>query len=136
MSPKSGERRFDRKYTSVLIDIAKADQFAAKALAKNSKTRKETALFLAQQCIEKSLKAVLCHYGRPIPLVHDLGALVAKMPDGIEPPFGYQLTQFNDYAGILRYENGSEKLTAKDVKGALEVSEKVYQWAVSQVSKA
>ena len=58
MSPKTGERRFDKKYSLILINIARDDHFAAAALAKNSKVRKETALFLAQQCIEKSLKAV------------------------------------------------------------------------------
>lgn len=129
MTPKSGERYFEKKYSLVLIDIAKEDQFAASALAKNNKTRKETAIFLAQQCIEKSLKAVLCHLEMPVPLVHDLGALVAKMPDKIDPPYGYELTRFNDYAGILRYENGGEKLTNKDVAAALKVSGQVHKWA-------
>jgi HEPN domain-containing protein len=135
MSPKLGERRFDKKYSLILINIAKDDHFAAAALGKNSKVRKETALFLAQQCIEKSLKAVLCHLGRPVPLVHDVGALIAKMPDDVEPPYGYQLTRFNDYAGILRYENGGEKLTSKDVKEALAIAEKVYKWASQKISK-
>jgi len=135
VSPKSGERKFDKKYSLVLIDIAKEDHFAANALSKNSKVRKETALFLAQQCIEKSLKAVLCYLGCPVPLVHDLGALIAKLPDNVEPPFGYQLTRFNDYAGILRYENGGEKLSAKDVKEALAISNQVYKWASQTILK-
>lgn len=129
MSPKVGERNFEKKYALTLIGIAKDDYFAAAALAKNSRARKETALFLIQQCIEKSLKSVLCHLGLPIPLVHDLGALVGKMPDKIHPPFGYELARFNDYAGILRYERGSEKISSKDVTAALKIGKQVYSWA-------
>ena len=83
MSPKTGERKFAKSYSEDLLHIAKADLFAAKALAKNSRVRKETAIFLAQQCVEKSLKATLCYFELPIPLVHDLGALVARMPNGV-----------------------------------------------------
>lgn len=129
MTPKLGEKLFEKSYAKTLLAIAKEDYMCAHALARNSKTRKETALFLVQQCIEKSLKAVLCYLGSPVPLVHDLGALVGKMPDKIHPPYGYELSRFNDYAGILRYERGSQKISAKDVVAALKIARDVQNWA-------
>ena len=57
------------------------------------------------------------------------------MPEGVEPPFGYGLTSFNDYAGIFRYETGREKLTAKDVLEAMKIADKVYNWASKIVVK-
>ena len=133
MTPKRGERQFDKEYALTLIELSKHDYFAAQTLSKNSRTRKETALFLVQQSIEKSLKACLCHHGVPLPLVHDLGALVAKMPAKLEPPYGYDLTKFNDYAGILRYERGNEKLTARDVKAAVKIAKEVHDWVKKQI---
>jgi HEPN domain-containing protein len=136
MSPKTGERKFEKTYAATLIGIAKDDCLAAAALAKNSRTRKETALFLVQQCIEKSLKAVLCHLEVPVPLVHDLGALVGKLPEKFHPPYGYELTRFNDYAGILRYERGSEKISASDVLSAIKIAKQVHNWALAIIKKS
>jgi predicted exporter len=45
MNIRHSERQFEKEYSQVLISIAQSDQFAAKVLAKNSKARKETAVF-------------------------------------------------------------------------------------------
>lgn len=78
MSPKQQERRFDPAYAKTLLEIAYGDYRTA----------------------------VLCHRKIPVPLVHDLGALLAKLPDGTQPDAGYELTRFNDFAGVRRYEEG------------------------------
>jgi hypothetical protein len=62
-------------------------------------------------------------------LIHDLGALVAKMPDRVTPPFGYELTRYNHYAGILRYERGHEPLSLAEVKAAVDAARQVMTWA-------
>ena len=39
-------------------------------------------------------------------MLHDIGALIGSLPEDKYPPYDYELTKFNDYAGILRYEEG------------------------------
>ena len=129
MTPKTGERLFAREYGKVLFGIAQDDLESAKGLAKSGLGRPETVIFQCQQAIEKALKAVLCAKLVPVPLIHDFGALVAKMPDGVEPPYSYGLSRYNDFAGILRYERGHTKVTQADIDAALQVAAEVISWA-------
>lgn len=133
MAPKPGERTFERPYARILLEIANEDLESSRGLFESKRGRAENIVFLAQQAIEKSLKAVLCHFGIPIPLVHDLGALIAKMPGEVIVPMGYELTRFNDYAGILRYERGHGKLSVEDIDAAIAASQEVCDWAKSLV---
>ncbi len=55
--------------------------------------RNENYFYLVQQVLEKLMKAVLVHQQLPVPLVHDLGILLAKIPRNIEPPFGYEVNR-------------------------------------------
>jgi HEPN domain-containing protein len=86
-------------------------------------------VFHVQQCIKKSIKAVLCHTETPLLLIHDLGSLLGGLPEGRLPKEGYTLTRFNDYAGILRYEEGRAILTHEDTAAAIEVVRSVLDWA-------
>jgi HEPN domain-containing protein len=129
MSPKKGERIFSKDYGPILIGIAKEDWLSALSLAETMKGRPENALFLAQQAVEKALKGVLIWVGSPAPLLHDLAALVAKLPQDLTPPHGYDLARLNDYAGILRYERGHDKLTQTDMLDAATIAKEVVDWA-------
>ena len=132
--PKNGERIFDKEYAKTLIDISKEDMESAKGLRQADKGRKETVVYLIQQAIEKAIKAVLCHSETAVPLVHDLGALIAKLPADINVPHGYDLLRFNDYAGILRYERGHSKLSKEDLDAAIAAGTEVVAWATAIIT--
>jgi HEPN domain-containing protein len=132
MSLRSQERRFQPAYAVELLRIAQADHASGRFLRSgvaSAAVRPENAAFHFQQAIEKSLKAVLCHRGQAIPLVHDVGILLARLPDDLEPDFGYELADFDEYAGIRRYEEGHIRLDESDLEAMDAMCEKVLFWA-------
>jgi len=102
---------------------------AAELLHATGKARAETIVFHVQQAIEKTLKAVICFSGRPIPLVHDIGILVGKIDPSNPPPHGFDLTDFNDYAGIRRHEEAKMELSTEDILTAIAIGQSVVSWA-------
>ncbi len=131
MSPKSQERVFPRAYAGELLRIARGDHDSASFLRSglaSEGVRPENVAYLFQQAIEKALKAALCALGRPVPLVHDLGVLVAKIPDTLDPDFGYELSGLDEYATIRRYEEGRMVLSAGELQDIATLSERVLRW--------
>jgi len=138
MSLKQQERRFDPAYAATLLEIAYGDfrtaVFTSKGVPDQS-VRIENVFFLHQQAMEKALKAVLCHLGIPVPLVHDLGVLLAKLPEDKQPDAGYELTMFNDFAGVRRYEEGTIIYEPEDIEDARKLTEMLLTWASGIVGK-
>lgn len=138
MSPKQQERRFDPNYARTLLDIAEGDfrtaEFTARGFEEGT-VRVENVFFLYYQAMEKALKAALCHLGIPVPLVHDLGALLAKLPDNTQPGAGYEITQFNDFAGVRRYEEGTIVYEAEDLSDAHELTARIVTWAAGLIRR-
>lgn len=126
-------QKFKKSYAIELCAIAQTDLVAAKLLHDTGKARPETIVFHVQQTIEKCIKAVTCHLEIPVLLIHDIGALLGCLPSDRMPPFEYDLTRFNDFAGILRYEEGKALLEKADIEAALDVGLQVYEWAVSTI---
>jgi HEPN domain-containing protein len=122
-------QKYLKIYAPELLRIAKSDLESAKILNAASNSRPETTVFHVQQAIEKSIKAVTCHLEIPILLIHDIGALLGCLPQDKLPPYDYDLTKFNDYAGILRYEEGKAVLDPCDVEAAIGVGLKIIEWA-------
>lgn len=132
MSPKHQERRFDRAYAHTLIRIAEEDFRTARFTQRGvdeGQVRPENVLFLYQQAIEKLLKAVLCMLELPVPMVHDLGILLAKLPPDTQPDVGYEITRLNDFAGIRRYEEGGMVVQSEDLTDAQALCEELLNWA-------
>lgn len=133
MSPKNQEREFPTEYSRELIQIAFADQDSASYLLtgfrESEGVRAENVAYLFQQAIEKALKAVLCASGRPVPMVHDLGVLVAKIPDSLELDVGYELTGLDEYATVRRYEQGRYALREDELEEIQALSKRVLDWA-------
>ncbi len=132
MSPKNQERLFPKRYASELLSIAEGDLQSAEILATAAKGRRENVFFHAHQSIEKSLKAVLCWRRIPVPLLHDLGILVALLPKDRPPPFGYELRELNDFAAVRRYEEEAVVLTRDEEQRVLEVARDVLRWATGE----
>jgi HEPN domain-containing protein len=128
-------QKFKKSYAVELFKIAESDLQAAKLLHGTGQARPETIVFHVQQAIEKSIKAVTCQLEIPMLLIHDIGALLGSLPADRLPPYEYDLTRFNDYAGILRYEEGKAVLDKADIDLAIEVGTKVIDWAKSEISK-
>lgn len=96
-------------------------------------SRAENIFFLAQQSIEKALKAVLCSLKQPVPLVNELGVLVSKLPAHCNPPFGYELTALSEFAAVRRYEEGALTVTYEEAVDVVEQARMVCSWAKSIV---
>ncbi len=137
MSPKNQERTFKKEYARELLSIAEGDLGSGRVLFQNfgqEKSRAENVFFLCQQAIEKALKAVLCAYGLPVPLVHELGVLVSKLPDESAPHFGYELGALTEFAATRRYEEGVLVLTREEAGDVVQNAEKILEWAEDQIS--
>ena len=92
MSPSQQERVFHKAYARELLRIARQDWETARFLLEGwDRIRTENFFFTVQQSLEKTIKAVLVSLELPVPLVHDLGILLAKVPASQEPPFGYEI---------------------------------------------
>jgi HEPN domain-containing protein len=132
MTARQQERRFDPQYGRTLFDIAEKDfstaRFAESGV-QSGEVRPENVLFLYQQAIEKLLKAVLCRLEIPVPLVHDLGVFLAKLPEDAQPEVGYEINRLNEFAGVRRYEEGGILYEPEDLEDARTLTEELLAWA-------
>jgi HEPN domain-containing protein len=129
MSPSKQERLFDKSYAEELLKISSGDLATAEALLNLSGIRIENAFYHVQQSIEKALKSVLIHNQIAVPLVHDLGILMAKIPQRIESPYGYELQQLNEFATIRRYQEGEVVLTKQELEETILIGKNMLIWA-------
>ena len=81
-----------------------------------------SSAFLAQQSVEKYLKALLCENSIPFPKTHDLNELAALLPEHLEYPerFNAAISRLDRYAIEFRYPGASatRDLAAEAVEGA------------------
>lgn len=71
----------------------------------------------------------MVHLQIPFPLVHDLGILIALLPDESAPAQGFTLTELNPFASIRRYEEGRIPLTQEEILASVEIAEAIIKWA-------
>ncbi len=134
MTKNLKKQLFPQAYAKELLKIAKGDLDSAVGLSKLNTGRPENIVFIAQQSVEKSVKSALVQLQIAFPLVHDLGILVALLPDDKIPPEGFALAELNPFASVRRYEEGQLPLTKEEIDTTLNVTEKVFQWATSIVA--
>ena len=123
------DQLYKKEYAIQLIRIAAADLVSAKALEKVGEGRPENVCFLAQQAIEKSLKAVICHLEIAIPFSHSLELLTSLIPKDSKPPNSENLESLTEYATIRRYEEGFAKLEKADLEAVIFTAENTLHWA-------
>ena len=85
--------------------------------------------------IEKSLKAFLIKCERPVPFVHELGSLIAKISPLYNIPFGYELSQLDTFATIRRYEEGQVILTIEEAQAVAKTAKDCFEWVKAYVPK-
>ena len=96
----------------------------------------ETLCFYAHQAVEKAIKAVLVANKIPIIKSHNIGALIKLLPENIKRlPELNEAMSLTDYAVLSRYPGDLEPVTEKDYREAVELAEKVIQWAERSISK-
>jgi len=98
----------------------------------------EELCFQLQQCVEKSIKAVLVQKKVVFPFIHNLSKLITLMKEaGI--PWSDELEQAADltvYAVETRYPGGILPVTEEEYHEALKIAERVYAWAEAVISGA
>ena len=134
MTKNLKKQLFPKEYTKELLRISQGDLESAVALSNAKSGRPENIVFMAQQAVEKYLKAVLVHLEIAFPLLHDLGVLVALLPDDKMPPEGFELMELNPFASIRRYHEGDVPLTKEEIDAALKVAQNIANWAKSNTS--
>ena len=95
------------------IDKAEADHRAVQLLMASGKDCPlDIVCFHAQQCVEKYLKAVLCAKGVDFPKIHDIGELVALLPNGVSSALtDKDQERLTEYAVDSRYPGLAREIT-------------------------
>jgi HEPN domain-containing protein len=97
----------------------------------------EDLCFDAQQAVEKSLKALLVQRKVAFPKTHAIADLLTLVHEsGIEVPEEIrQAAALTEYAVEARYPGLSEDVTQDDYAQAVELAERVLNWAESIISR-
>jgi HEPN domain-containing protein len=136
MTPTNFKKRlYKKEYAKELFKIAAGDLDSAAELSKARTGRPENIIFLVQQSVEKYIKSVLVHLQIGCPAVHDLGILIALLPDESMPPEGFGLTELNPFATVRRYEEGQIPLTIGEIEASLATAHRVADWAKAEIAK-
>jgi HEPN domain-containing protein len=122
-------QKYKSEYGAELLRIAEGDLASAIALRETHKGRKENVGYLAQQSIEKSIKAVLCFLGVAIPHTHELAALIPLISPSLNCPFGLEISDLSQFATIRRYMEGNYEIDDDEIGVSIEVAEKMFAWA-------
>ena len=85
-----------------------------------------TICFHSQQCVEKYLKAILTWQAIDFPRIHDIGELVAQLPQGMLLPLtAEEQERLTDHAVESRYPGDQEPLSRTEAEEAVTLARKV-----------
>ncbi len=131
------DKVFKKQFASELFRIAQNDLQAAKTLNADALVRKETAMLMIQQCVEKSLKALLCSVEAGIPQTHDLSLIVDRIRlASINIPTIVANTDFEEltpFATLHRYEDGNFEISEEDMQQAIELATIIIDWVTKEL---
>jgi HEPN domain-containing protein len=132
------DKIFKKEFAGELFAIAQNDLQAAITLNSDPLVRKETALLMIQQCIEKCFKAILCSVEVAIPQTHDLSLLLDRISAAqISIPTYIANTDFDEltpFATLRRYEEGRFEILDSDVQGAVQLATSVVDWTKKELN--
>jgi HEPN domain-containing protein len=132
MTPKR-ERVFRKTYARELIGIAEGDLESAKALLAANRGRPENICYHSEQCVEKSLKALLVHFEKSVPITHDLGVITERVNQFLSIEIHADLTSYTEFATTRRYEESDMILEQEDLEAAIKIAEDVLKWVHSHI---
>lgn len=104
------------------LALAEGDLDAARFLFGHEAAALRNVGFLAQQAAEKALKALLAAHDEPIPRLHDLGRLLALVPEPRPSIDSEQLGRLSPWAVHGRYDMDVMPLEREAAASLLEVA--------------
>lgn len=113
------------------LQYAGGDLLSAKALAASNDLPPRNACYLAQQCAEKALKAILIAVNIEPIRTHDLDALVQRMPEERKESFvDFDLSWLSEWCVEARYPGDWPEAISEDAIKAVEMAEGIYRRAI------
>ena len=102
-----------------------------RAKSKLSDVYLEDLCFDAQQAAEKAIKAVMIQRNVEFPYVHDLGRLLLLLEEAGEPipEVVRKAEELTRYALVTRYPGIARPVSEQEYAEAVEIAERVVQWA-------
>ena len=83
----------------------------------------------SQQAGEKAIKAVLLQQGISPPFIHDIGALVARLPAGVQPPVSHaDMADLTSWAVAQRYPGAVGTIARDDAERSLRTADVLVRW--------
>ncbi|HPI40167.1 MAG TPA: HEPN domain-containing protein [Pseudobdellovibrionaceae bacterium] len=117
-------QKYKKETSFKIFKVAIDDLYSAEFLFTAPKYRPETILYLAQQSIEKAIKAFLIYNEKSVPLTHDLDILINELPEEISKVLPLGIGSLTQYATIQRYLDGDEIITPNDIQESIAVAKK------------
>ena len=106
--------------------VEKADndlKNATQTLEQGKECPTDTVCFHAQQCAEKYLKAFLVLKSIDFPKTHDIGELVARLPEKINTKLSVEEQEIlTDYATVTRYPGDYDRISLTEAKSAVKIA--------------
>lgn len=95
----------------------------------------EDLCYDAQQSVEKLLKALRCYHNIKFRFVHDIGELIYSLEvNGVKVPEEMKAaSRLTNYAVEARYPFPYEPVTEKEFEEAINIAEKIYNWAEKMI---
>ena len=122
--------------TQEWLTIAKSDLGASRTLSTHDEFSSQ-AVFHAQQCAEKALKAFLVWHQERFKKDHDLGYLgdLALKKDPTLSALIDEAVSLNPYAVATRYPGFSDEIEPTEVGEAIILAEKIYTEILARLPK-
>lgn len=110
---------------------AQSDLALARHAAETDDVLPEDAVYHAQQCAEKALKAVLLKRVGQFPFVHDLDVLTERLEEmGMAlPDHVHRAGELTQYAIQTRYPGDWEPVTRAEMKEKIALAAQILEWA-------
>jgi HEPN domain-containing protein len=123
-------RFYKKEYAYEILRIAASDSEAGKAIQAARGGRAENLAYFAEQLVEKSLKALLCHRGVAFPASHDIRQLMDLLPSSDIPPHAESLGELTIYGTVRLYEEGPWSLSWEEADLAFTAAKDVLEWSI------
>jgi HEPN domain-containing protein len=120
----------------IWMNYAETDLHAASALLESGELFPRQVCFLAQQCGEKAIKAILIYEEVKFPKHHDLDRLRDLIPDGwkVKEQFP-DLAELTIWAVESRYPGDTPDVTEGEAKETLQLADAVFNAVLEELEK-
>ena len=125
MSPKKKPSADHEAEAGRWLAFARGDLDSAATLL-GTRTPNRNVGYLAQQAVEKALKAVILLDNTPFEMTHDLTAIAAQLPVDFQcPATTADLAWLADLETSARYPDEGDTITSDDARRAVEMADAI-----------